>query len=115
MSRAWFFGSLALVLLAAQPAAAQPEDPVRLSLAIVAADDRLQALAESDDADSAAAREAEAALAALCAETEYGDVETCVDIARNEKWVPTGTAGCRISAGRAWGCSTTAFAPAERP
>lgn len=111
----WFFGGLALAAaLGGAPLLAQPADPVRLSLDIVAADDRLQALRDADAAEGAAIEAAEAALAALCAQTGYDNIATCVDIARNEKWMKTGSSGCKLGAGRAWGCSSGAFALPKR-
>jgi hypothetical protein len=59
-------------------------------------------------------QQAQLDLEAACTEFGYPDIDTCVSIAANERWVPIETRGCVISDGRAWGCTPGGFGILQR-
>lgn len=90
----------------AQPPAGDAAVPNQ-RLAVLEAEE--QVLAARTGGDATAIGQAEDHLVSACETFGYPDIETCLSIARNEKWIPTGTRGCVITAGRAWGCEPGAF------
>jgi len=100
--------ALALALMAGGALAQTREKAAddNRGLAVLDAYDALEAVGQED----AARAEAEARLATACVRFGYRDIETCIAIAQNEKWVAMGGQGCVITAGRAWGCRPGAFA-----